>query len=230
MSIPVFQKIEMVREAEKLSQPEICDRLEISLHSYKAMVKRGSASFEIIEKIANEWPQYAYWLLTGKTNPPLHIAPRAEDTDKALFDVIEMIDQSELLDGESFVNDKKLESVLILVEDTIVNTSMNVYLSVWIDELKNSVAQRYFAQPVISVCPRFDLWYNDYPGAARDFKRWCDARNINKFRLNFLKPGALSEISKSKLITSSNIQTEIECVELSKEIVENFNKWKVGEL
>ena len=230
MSTPVFKKIEMVREAGGLSQPDICELLGISLNSYKGMIKRGSASFEIIEKVAREWPQYAYWLLTEKTNPPMHIAPRAEDVDKVLFDVIETIDQKDLLNGDSFVDIGKMNGVIFLIEDTTINCSMSIFVDVWIDGLKNSVSARYFAPPVIAIDPRFDFWYNDYPGSARDFRKWCDEAGITKFRLSFVKPGALSEINKCKLITNSHLQTELEDTKWAEKIINNFNLWKAGEL
>lgn len=230
MSTPVFKKIEMVREAEGLSQPEICERLDISLNSYKGMIKRGSASFEIIEKVANEWPQYAYWLITEKTNPPLHIAPRVEYMERVLFDVIESIDQKDLIDGGSFVDTEKMDSVIFLVEDTVKNRSMKIFIDIWIDGLKNSVQERYFAPPVIAIDPRFDFWVNDYPGSARDFKRWCDSRGITKFRLNFVKPGAVYEIAKSKIITNGLIVNDPEDNVETKKIIDNFNSWKAGTL
>lgn len=230
MSTPVFKKVEMIREAERLSQAELCDRLDISLNSYKGMIKRGSSSFEIVEKIANEWPQYAYWLLTEKTNPPMHIAPKIEDTDKVLFDVIESIDQKDLINGESFVDKARMHSAIFLLEDTDVNQSMRIYVSVWLDELKNSLQDRYFAPPVISVDPRFDFYYVDYPGSARDFKGWCDANNIVKFSLHYVKEGTLSIIEKSKIITSKQILSEpIKCSGEEK-ILNNFNLWKTGKI
>jgi hypothetical protein len=107
---------------------------------------------------------------------------------------------------------------------------MTIFIDIWIDEIKNSVQERYCAPPAISVDPRFDLWLNDYLGSARDFKRWCDTSGITKFRLKFVKDGSLAEIRKSKLILKNSILTEPQESVWNNKIIENFNLWKEGKL
>lgn len=76
MSIPIFEKIELIRASERLTQAEFAEKIGVSANTLNAMKSRGSSPrFEIVEKIASKWPRYAFWLLTGKTHSPMHMQP-----------------------------------------------------------------------------------------------------------------------------------------------------------
>lgn len=227
----IHEKISLLRKALGLSREAFAEQINIPANTIKSIELKGVIPrCDVVEAIAKSYPEYAFWLVTDKTDPPRHIAPSQEVSDSVLFDVIEFIDQNDLVGGESFVDRGKMNGVIFLVEDTEINRSMNIFVDVWIDEIKNSVQERYFAPPAISVDPRFDLWLNDYPSSARDFKRWCDASGITKFRLKFVKEGSLSEIRKSKLIFKSSILTEPQDSVWNQKILGNFNLWKEGKL
>jgi transcriptional regulator with XRE-family HTH domain len=60
----------MVREAHELSQSGFAAKVGISVRSIQTLEYRGtSASVEAVAAVAEQWPEYSYWLLTGKTDP-----------------------------------------------------------------------------------------------------------------------------------------------------------------
>lgn len=231
MSIAIFEKIEKVRAAESLTQAEFALKIGVSVNTLIAMKSRGSSPrFEVVEKVAEVWPQYAYWLITDRTDPPNHISPIGEFHERVLFDVVESIDQKELIAGQSFVEKNRIHSAVFLVEDTDTNQDMKIFLSIWVDELSSYRNKALFGSPVVAVDPRFDLSYMDYPGAARNFKQWCDENHINKFSLHFVEKGALEIISKSRMILESYFLPDPEQCSGAEVIMENFERWKSGTL
>jgi len=59
----------MVREAQDLSQSAFAARIGISVRTVHTLEYRGtSASVQIVAAVAEQWPEYSYWLLTGKIN------------------------------------------------------------------------------------------------------------------------------------------------------------------
>ncbi len=59
----------MVREAHELSQSAFATRIGISVRTIHTLEYRGtSASVQIVAAVAEQWPEYSYWLLTGKVN------------------------------------------------------------------------------------------------------------------------------------------------------------------
>lgn len=91
MSIPIHEKIEMIRAGKGMTQQELSEALGISINTLKGMLRRGSSpKFEVIEKIGQLWPEYAYWLLTEKTSPPMHCAPAGfmPETNYKIIDVV----------------------------------------------------------------------------------------------------------------------------------------------
>lgn len=66
----VAERIRMVREAHGLSQSAFADKIGVSVRSIHTIEYRGtSASVQVVAAIAEHWPEYSYWLLTGKTIP-----------------------------------------------------------------------------------------------------------------------------------------------------------------
>lgn len=59
----------MVREAQELSQSMFAARIGVPVRSLQTLEYRGtSASVQIVAAVAEQWPEYSYWLLTGKVN------------------------------------------------------------------------------------------------------------------------------------------------------------------
>lgn len=227
----IHERISLLRKAVGLSRETFAKQINIPANTIKSIEQKGVVPrSDVVEAIAKSYPEYAFWLVTDRTDLPRHIAPSQEISDSILFDLVEFIDQKDLVGGDSFVDKGKMDGVIFLVEDTEINRSMGIFIDIWVDEIKNAVQERYFAPPAISVDPRFDLWLNDYQGAARDFKKWCDVSGITKFRLKFVKAGTLVEIRESKLILKSNILTQPQDNVFNKKIIDNFNLWKDGKL
>jgi transcriptional regulator with XRE-family HTH domain len=50
MSIPIFEKVERIRAAERLTQAEFSEKIGVSANTLNAMKSRGSSPrFEVIE-------------------------------------------------------------------------------------------------------------------------------------------------------------------------------------
>ncbi|HEX7047768.1 MAG TPA: helix-turn-helix transcriptional regulator [Gammaproteobacteria bacterium] len=65
----VAERIRMVREAHELSQSAFATRIGISVRSVHTLEYRAtSASVDVVAAVAIQWPEYSYWLLTGKVN------------------------------------------------------------------------------------------------------------------------------------------------------------------
>lgn len=63
----VAERIRMVREAQQLSQSAFAARIGIPVRSLQTLEYRGtSASVQLVAAVAEQWPEYSYWLLTGK--------------------------------------------------------------------------------------------------------------------------------------------------------------------
>lgn len=65
----VAERIRMVREAQELSQAAFAARIGVPVRSVQTLEYRGtSASIQVVAAVAEQWPEYSYWLLTGKVN------------------------------------------------------------------------------------------------------------------------------------------------------------------
>jgi len=70
MSISIAEKIEKIRIEKGLTQPVFADEIEVSVNTYRAILKRGSSPrFDVVEKVAKRWPDYALWLLIEEDAP-----------------------------------------------------------------------------------------------------------------------------------------------------------------
>lgn len=59
----------MVRETHGLSQAGFAEKIGVSVRSIHTLEYRGkSASVQLVGAVALQWPEYSFWLLTGKTN------------------------------------------------------------------------------------------------------------------------------------------------------------------
>lgn len=151
MSIPIIEKIEKIRTSEKLSLNEFAKKIGISMKTLFAMKSRGSSPRgEFIEAVASCYPQYAFWLITNKTDPPLHIAPGEEKADKdseIRYKIIQrvaarnmevcFIKETELkkvifIQSKQHVND--LAALLLVKQDALYEMSLTPYFinAVWV--------------------------------------------------------------------------------------------------
>ncbi|WP_440996590.1 helix-turn-helix domain-containing protein [Arhodomonas sp. SL1] len=66
----IGMRIKEIRETEGLGRTKFAELLGVSMRTIQGIEQRGSSPRqEVMEAIANHWPQYSYWLLTGKTMP-----------------------------------------------------------------------------------------------------------------------------------------------------------------
>lgn len=86
MSILLHEKIRLIREVESLTRPEFARLTGVPSRTIEAIENKGSIPRgDVIEKISRQWPQYSYWLVTGKTHWPKHLAPGQEDQSVLRF-------------------------------------------------------------------------------------------------------------------------------------------------
>lgn len=145
MSTHFGEKIELIRKAEDISQAELCLRIEVSLNTYRGIIKRGnSARIEVLEKIAKTWPQYAYWLATGDVSPPNHISPDPKtDWENGFIKVIGVVPISKLVSingknefkalvGKDLYFDKEIKDLTLIYDEK--NKVLNALVMVSPDE------------------------------------------------------------------------------------------------
>ncbi|MDR6740990.1 hypothetical protein J2X56_003014 [Herbaspirillum sp. 1173] len=83
----IFEKTAVVKRFKNLE-----DMTKISSESWKSvMYKKQRPTAEMIEAVCRRWPQYAFWVATGITDPDYgHVAPR---TAQASYNVVRGIEQ-----------------------------------------------------------------------------------------------------------------------------------------
>lgn len=90
----------MIKSVEGLTNPEFAEKIGVSENTLKGIWKRGSTpKGDILEKVTAVWPEYAYWLLTGKEDLPNHISPANKSADNKLCRLIDVIHDVSNLDG-----------------------------------------------------------------------------------------------------------------------------------
>ena len=80
----ISQKIKFIRIAEKIKQQDLSDLLGVpkqTIANYETNIRKPS--FEFILKLCNAFPEYAYWLVTGKTQVEAgNISPEIKIAEK----------------------------------------------------------------------------------------------------------------------------------------------------
>ena len=86
----MYEKIRHLREVESLTRREFASLTGISSRTLENIENKGkNPRIDVVEKISNKWPRYAYWLLTGNTDLPYHLQPRDPALNVyRLYDVI----------------------------------------------------------------------------------------------------------------------------------------------
>ncbi len=76
----IASRIRPLRQAVGLGQTRFANALGVSLSLIKSVEwKRQRPTAELIEAICRTWPQFAYWLVTGDSEPNHeHISPQIE--------------------------------------------------------------------------------------------------------------------------------------------------------
>lgn len=65
----LFQRLTLIQQAEKLTDTQFAAVLGASYHTIINARRRGTEpSANLLKNTAERWPEYAYWLLTGKTD------------------------------------------------------------------------------------------------------------------------------------------------------------------
>lgn len=70
------EKLKIIRKEEGYTQKslgEILGSSEISIRFYE--IGKSKPHYKFIEKLCKLHPEYALWLMTGKTQPPYQISP-----------------------------------------------------------------------------------------------------------------------------------------------------------
>ena len=94
-SIEIFEKIKLIRLDLGLSRPDFSKSLGISQRTIEGIENGGRLPRgDVLTAIAREWPRYAYWLLTDKTDPPLHVSPLQDEGQAPLWRVFDRISVS----------------------------------------------------------------------------------------------------------------------------------------
>lgn len=78
----ISERLRQIREAETSGRQEFSEITGIAKGTITGYEQTGrSPRAEVIEAVAKTWPQYAYWLITGMTDPAHgHICPQLETT------------------------------------------------------------------------------------------------------------------------------------------------------
>lgn len=90
MSTALHEKIRLIREVECLSRAEFAQLTGISSRTIETIENKGNTPRgDVLEKIASKWPEYSFWLMTGKSQWPTHLAPvSSEQTVLRFFETI----------------------------------------------------------------------------------------------------------------------------------------------
>jgi len=70
------EKLKLLRKTEGYTQKKFAELLEsseISIRNYEAGRKNPNGKFYM--KLCKIFPEYAYWITTGRIDPPKHIDP-----------------------------------------------------------------------------------------------------------------------------------------------------------
>lgn len=80
------ERIRQIREHEGLSRPQFAQETGIPAKTWQN-VENGlqKANEDHLQAIAQRWPEYAYWLMTGKTQPEAgNVSPELDELRKNL--------------------------------------------------------------------------------------------------------------------------------------------------
>lgn len=80
------ERIRKIREHEGLSRPQFAQETGIPAKTWQN-VENGlqKANEEHLQAIARRWPQYAYWLITGLTQPEAgNLSPEQDEEREQL--------------------------------------------------------------------------------------------------------------------------------------------------
>lgn len=95
MSIQIFEKIIQLRESEGLSRAAFAEMTDISVNTLKSIEQKGVVpKSDVIQKISVCWPEYAYWLITGRTDYPNHRSPVDSVDGELIYRMYEYIDHA----------------------------------------------------------------------------------------------------------------------------------------
>ncbi|MFQ3215330.1 MAG: transcriptional regulator with XRE-family HTH domain [Marivirga sp.] len=100
MSTELYEKLIVIKTAEGLTNSEFANKIGVSENTLKGIWKRGSTpKGDILEKVSAIWPEYAYWLLTGREQLPKHISPMNKHADNILLRAADIVHDVGNLDG-----------------------------------------------------------------------------------------------------------------------------------
>lgn len=77
------ERLRTIREVELKTRDEFSRDIGIPKRTLEGIENEGrSPRSDVVEAVALYYPQYAFWLVTGKTNPPNHISPESIEIEK----------------------------------------------------------------------------------------------------------------------------------------------------
>lgn len=76
----ISERLRQIREARTSGRQEFSDLTGIAKGTVTGYEQTGrSPRAEVLEAVAKQWPEYAYWLITGMTDPANgHISPELD--------------------------------------------------------------------------------------------------------------------------------------------------------
>ena len=86
MSSNFGEKIRKIRETEEYGRTPFSQLTDIKMATLTGVEQgRSQPRVELVEKVCQKFPQYAYWLMTGLTDPENgHISPEIELARRSL--------------------------------------------------------------------------------------------------------------------------------------------------
>ena len=100
MSTELHEKLIVIKSVEGLTNAEFAEKIAVSENTLKGIWKRGSTpKGDILEKVAAVWPEYAFWLITGKEHLPRHISPANKNAVNELTRLVDVIHDVGSLEG-----------------------------------------------------------------------------------------------------------------------------------
>lgn len=80
----LVERLRKIRETETTGRQQFSELTGVPKKTIEGIEQTGrSPRGDVLEAVCRVWPQYAYWLMTGHTDPPNgHVSPELEQKRK----------------------------------------------------------------------------------------------------------------------------------------------------
>jgi len=252
MSMAFSEKIELLRKAIGLSQPDFADQIGVSINTYKGIIKRGSSPrFELVQQISDRWPCYALWLMTDEDAPLSgqfmpDLDAKGVASEKTAYQVVDVIGRD--LD-ESIVRPEVIERVAFLQTCDVPYSSRSERLltttmyhrgkfasSVPMGDSNFGTGMMFvlrgksgagFKRVVLVEGGNFDLseieGKSAISGLLGDYKRWFSDKGVRQFEVYGIHPKTLWAACSGL----DELRAE-DLYEPPTDVLESFSRWCAG--